>query len=458
MKTFTKLLFAALFFGPAALWAGSGVWTTSGPQYNGLNVGIYAFAPDPAAPATVFSSGYRVWKTTDSGASWAYSDTGITNSTVESLARDPANSQTLYAGSYGVFKSTDGGANWTEVSNGFGYSKNFVRSLAVDPVTPTTVYAGVNSGIGVWKSTDGGANWVDSNNGLIPAAITALAIDPRAHQTVYAATELNGLWKTTNGGQSWSSAGLASEGVYAVAIDPANSSTLYAAGQPSLRATDGIYGVFKSTDGGASWTTIKTGLPTSVDGRGIAIDSSSGAIYLATYGSGVYRSTDGGASWTAFNNGLTDASVSISARNMRAIAVASGVVYAGGDFGVYSYSAGSGQGGHSITGSSSGGNDYLYLHAQIHVAASDAGRYGNYYVAAMLPGGSWYLHNGAVWVPWSGGALPVYSSGSLADTTIPVLTGMDVRSLAGTSVVVGYGLSDSDMLSNQKYTVIYTIQ
>ncbi len=464
MKSFIKLLLASVLFAPVWLLAGQGVWSSAGPTYEGRNVGISALAVDPAAPATAFASGAWVWKSADSGGSWKLSDSGISNSTVEALAFDPTNSRTLYAGSYGVFKSTDGGANWKEVSEGFGYYKNFVASLAVDPVAPTTLYAGLGGGFGLWKSSDGGANWVKSDSGMVAATIKALVIDPRAHLTVYAATELNGVWKSRDGGTSWLAAGLASEGVYALAASA--DGVLYAAGRPSLRASDGTYGVFKSSDGGATWTAINSGLPTSngktsVDGRGLAIDAASGTIYLATYGAGVYRSSDSGASWTAFNSGIPEdvPGGSSGARNLRTIAAVNGTLYVGGDTGVYAYSgAGTDAGGFSVSANSSGGSDALTLTAQLRIATADAGQNGSLYVAAALPGGSWYVHNGSTWTPWAGGVLPAYFSGRLADTAIPILNGMDVRALAGVSVVVGYGLNEADLLSNKKYSVVYTIR
>jgi len=47
-------------------------------------------------------------------------------------------------------------------------SDNFIRSLAIDPTTPMTVYVGTSSS-GVFKTEDGGATWSPVNNGLPPA-------------------------------------------------------------------------------------------------------------------------------------------------------------------------------------------------------------------------------------------------------------------------------------------------
>src|SRR5262245_5651597 len=75
---------------------------------------------------------------------------------VTGLAIDPLPPTTLYAGTDGrdVFKSTDGGSSWSALNTGSPYS-TVAGVLAVDPRTPTTLYAG--TGGGVFKSTDGGS-------------------------------------------------------------------------------------------------------------------------------------------------------------------------------------------------------------------------------------------------------------------------------------------------------------
>jgi len=78
-----------------------------------------------------------------------------------------------------VFKSTDGGASWStaNISNG-------VLVLVIDPVTPTTLYAG--AGGGVYKSIDGGGIWSAAATGLPTTNVSALAIDLATPTTLYA--------------------------------------------------------------------------------------------------------------------------------------------------------------------------------------------------------------------------------------------------------------------------------
>src|SRR5437867_5515070 len=95
-----------------------------------------------------------------------------------------------------------------------------ISALAIDPLTPTTLYSWTNGG-GLFKSTDGGANW--SATGLTNIYVSALAIDPVTTTTLYAGTlpyagTDGGVFKSTDGGASWNATGL-NFGVYSLAID-----------------------------------------------------------------------------------------------------------------------------------------------------------------------------------------------------------------------------------------------
>ncbi len=239
-STFQKVLLISLLVLWSASHAGSvsagiGVWTSIGPEGGYIN----ALAIDPATPDTLYAGIYRggVFKSTNGGGSWEAANTGLpSNTDVRALAIDPATPATLYAGTNGggVFKSTNGGGSWEAANTGL--TNNVVLALAIDPATPDTLYAWTSYGGGVFKSTDGGGSWQAANTGLpsLPGLsnlnVDALAINPASPSTLYAGIGGAGVFKSTNGGGSWFAfnAGLTNSFVYTLAIDPATPVTLYA--------------------------------------------------------------------------------------------------------------------------------------------------------------------------------------------------------------------------------------
>ena len=81
-----------------------------------------------------------------------------------------------------MHKSINGGESWRALN--VGPISTTIRALAVDPTTPTTLYAGTNDS--VLKSMDGGESWEPVKAGL--SAVEELAIDPMTPAILYAGT------------------------------------------------------------------------------------------------------------------------------------------------------------------------------------------------------------------------------------------------------------------------------
>jgi hypothetical protein len=209
-----------------------------------------------------------------------------------------------------------------------------INSLAVSPVSSTTLYAGTGSttsfnrfgslGIGVGRSTDGGATWTV----LAGSTFTGRAINSIVPTTlgggnvVLAATWLDqgGVWRSTDNGATFTrisgngTSGLPAAGVNKLIADPGNPLRFYA-GVPFCSGGGAQAGVYRSVDGGVTWAPVNTGLTNLGTSLRILLsvhnDPTNNVVYAdvitttncnSTGGAtlaGVFRSTNQGASWTS---------------------------------------------------------------------------------------------------------------------------------------------------------------
>ena len=96
--------------------------------------------------------------------------------------------------------------------------------------------------------------------GPVAGEVTDIAVDPQGteDQIIYISTNDGGIWKSTDGGTTWNpkTDGMPSLSMGAVAIDPTNSSTVYA-GTGNLFDGGGVFskgvGLYTSTDAGETW-------------------------------------------------------------------------------------------------------------------------------------------------------------------------------------------------------------
>ena len=254
---------------------------------------ILSLLIDPVNPSTLYAGTSRgAFKSTNGGLNWTPITNGMASTfsaapRVNRLVFDPANPQTLYAATTNnLFKTTNGGTLWTPANAGLGTS-TFVEvlALAVDPAAPSTLYAGVGSFNGaLYKSTDGGATWRQSSEGISYSfggntfllSANNLAIDPVTPATIYATTTSGGLFKSIDGGAQWNitrGSGMTNRLLTALAVDRAG--LLYAGANiggdaflGKLNAGGSALGYFRYYGGSES-----------DEGRGVAVDST-GAAYV----------------------------------------------------------------------------------------------------------------------------------------------------------------------------------
>lgn len=161
-----------------------------------------------------FPSG--IFRSDDGGATWRERNIGSTNDGLFSLAFRPNQPDVLFAGTYnGVNRSTDGGEHWKAADTGWP-AEQWVYSIDFDPRNPDVMYAcsknGENEGRGredfngtVMKSTDGGAKWTAITKGLdLSQSFFEIIVDRRQPDTIYLASERDGVLISRDAGASWS--------------------------------------------------------------------------------------------------------------------------------------------------------------------------------------------------------------------------------------------------------------
>jgi len=324
----------------------AGQWSAWSSSHAGLNT-RNAVSHVIVAGSRLFAGTYTdgVFVSTDKGATWSQSSTGLTNHLVYDLA---SLDTVIFAGTAGggIFRSTDLGASWTTANNG-------LTNLSVNRVLPAgnTLYAGSAEG-GVFVSTDRGASWT---SWAIPGVLTAVEeLCASSDSMLYAGTEADGVFKSPRTASSWTSAssglnflytgvrGILVRGSTVFAGDP-NGSGLYASGDHgnswSRRPlnSSGEYQVYstaansttlfagtvagpcRSTDNGATWASDTSGIGALLV---LSLAVSDSIAVAGTQGFSLYISTNNGASWVQKSNGLTSPTV-------YSLAIAGGMLFAG---------------------------------------------------------------------------------------------------------------------------------
>lgn len=146
---------------------------------------------DPESPSTIYAgSSLGVHKSTDAGTTWTPMTSGLPDSTslaVQKIVIDPLTPSTVYIATLGgVYKSTDAGEHWFRASQGLP-QETVIVALAISPSSPSTLFANGRSGE-VFESKDGGDEWESLSTGLPSEDVTELSIDPLTPTSIYAGT------------------------------------------------------------------------------------------------------------------------------------------------------------------------------------------------------------------------------------------------------------------------------
>ena len=312
-----------IFVGSAA----GGIWkTTNGGQTWSVNtdslptLGVSAIAINPSNASIMYfgsgdrdagdASGFGVFKSTNSGATWSISNTGMGSRTVARLIIDPNNPSILLAAcNGGIYRSTNAGASWTQTFTG-----GFFKDIIFKPNNSNVVYA-TNAGL-LYRSLDNGVNWSSITTGLPTSSISRAVIDVNAinpslvyvwiangsvNRGFYLSRDSGSTFRTqsttpnihdysTNGsgsgGQAWYNMDMVT--------DPTNQAIVYCGG----------VNVFRSNDTGRTWTIAGYWVnQIHADQHELIRCNITNKIYAGNDG-GLYSTRNRGVSWTPLKSGL----------------------------------------------------------------------------------------------------------------------------------------------------------
>jgi len=240
---------------------------TSGHVFAGTAVGVYLSA--------------------NNGGSWALSNNGLHNRTVNALALNASNE--IFAGPQctGIFISRDNAASWAPINTGLRYTR--ILSLAVNQNTGH-VFAGTDCG-GVFRSADNGNSWT----WLGPPHASVVALLVHSNGNVFAGTTTfdfigagGDVLHSTDNGATWQDVSPDNDFFLSLAEGP-NGEIYAGTGYIQLCGFAFCdYGdVYSSTNNGSNWTRVAEKL----DDHVYALTVNASGRVIAATGEAVYCSS-----------------------------------------------------------------------------------------------------------------------------------------------------------------------
>ena len=176
----------------------SGDLTGDGTGSSGSKISTVIVAKGNSNVIYAGCSNGRIQVTTDGGSNWNLRNSGLPVAYCTRIATDPNNPSTAFATFSGfssgnkVFKTTNFGVNWTNISSNLPNIP--VNCLVVNPSDANNLFVGTD--LGVFSTVNGGSSWAQDNNGL--ANVSVADLDYRlSDNKLFAATHGRSMFSTT---------------------------------------------------------------------------------------------------------------------------------------------------------------------------------------------------------------------------------------------------------------------
>jgi photosystem II stability/assembly factor-like uncharacterized protein len=190
---------------------------------------LFGLAQDPRdyRVLRIISTDGGFYESVDSGTSWK--SVYRFNEGLVKLIADPADSGRFWTitSRGNIYGTNDAGRTWQDRSAGLAkFDRASDIQSAIFDRRAGALYLG--TGYGLLRSYDGGASWLAVPLTIPPEVlpVTAVAVDPKNSKTIYAAAK-NQLYVSYDNGESWHGSVLPTKRTaYTIAIDPQNSNNI----------------------------------------------------------------------------------------------------------------------------------------------------------------------------------------------------------------------------------------
>ena len=338
---------------PPSNWQPIGPTQNASPQSTKGRGRVNVVCVDPSNPNTIYfgAPAGGIWKSTNSGVSWAPLVDYLPQIGVSGIAVDYNNPNIIYIAtgdkdntdcpSIGVLKSIDGGATWATTGLTLNNASKGAGDLLINPTNSQMLWCATSTG--VFRTLNGGTNWTNELSGNFTQG--SLRLKPNDPTVVYATssnpTPSNKFFKSTNSGDSFSNFGVTGLPldsrrliIDVTAADPNIIYCLSAGDSPNYA----YQGIFKSTDGGTAF--INTGLTTDIfentqawyDLAFCVSQTNANELYSGCLN--VWKSSDGGVTATKLNSWDTY-SPNFTHADIHFLKFMNNKLYCGSDGGIY---------------------------------------------------------------------------------------------------------------------------
>lgn len=209
-------------------------WATCTSGLSGTAPWVTTWKQDPSVATTLYAGRTNMFKSTNSGTSWAQAGTISGAGTIREFAIAPSNNQIIYVlKTSGIFKTINGGASWTSVTGTVPVGSAAPDGIIIDPADPNNawvVLSGYSAANKVFMTTNGGTSWTNFTSNLPNIPGNCLVYQPGTNDRIYVGMDV-GVYYRDNTSTTWTlyNAGLPNTPVMDMEISPADPTKIVAA-------------------------------------------------------------------------------------------------------------------------------------------------------------------------------------------------------------------------------------